>query len=133
VCFSSSPPSFTIHFVLTDLERSTLEIGYRVRRKLDIAGAGDNTVCTVRPQLQTADCQHFRELLQRSAEVAAQKRLAQLEKDIEETEALITKAQETMADPDVCGDYEKLSELSAEITRLEELLQGYYEQLDEML
>ena len=38
-----------------------------------------------------------------------------------------------MADPDICGDYEKLSELSAEITRLEQLLQEYYEQLDEML
>ncbi|MBP0981445.1 MAG: ABC-F family ATP-binding cassette domain-containing protein, partial [Oscillospiraceae bacterium] len=77
--------------------------------------------------------QYHRSKAQRSAEVAAQKRLAQLEKDIEDTEALITKTQETMADPDVCGDYEKLSELSAEITRLEQLLQEYYEQLDEML
>lgn len=77
--------------------------------------------------------QYYRSKAQRSAEVAAQKRLAQLEKDIEDTEALITETQERMAHPDVCGDYEKLSELSAEITRLEGVLGEYYRQLDEML
>ncbi len=77
--------------------------------------------------------QYYRSKAQRSAEVAAQKRLAQLEKDIEDTEVLITETQERMAHPDVCGDYEKLSELSAEITRLEGVLGEYYRQLDEML
>ena len=68
-----------------------------------------------------------------SEEEAVEDDFEEAVEDIEDTEALMTKTQEMMADPDICGDYEKLSELSAEITRLEQLLQEYYEQLDEML
>ena len=65
--------------------------------------------------------------------MAAEERLAQLEKDIVDTEALLEETQRLMSQPDIAADYEKLSQLSDEISRLQEVLQQYYEELDTML
>lgn len=86
-----------------------------------------------KPKQSEEKQQYYRSKAQRSAQVAAQKRLAQLEKDIVDTEALLEETQRLMSQPDIAADYEKLSQLSDEISRLQEVLQQYYEELDTML
>lgn len=63
---------------------------------------------------------------QQAAERKLANQIAKLEKQIEETEAAIAKADEDMA---ACGtDYSKAQEIFAEKTKLEEKLEGLYEQ-----
>lgn len=63
---------------------------------------------------------------QQAAERKLANKIAKLEKEIEETEAAIAKADEGMA---ACGtDYSKANEIFAEKTKLEEKLEGLYEE-----
>lgn len=63
---------------------------------------------------------------QQAAERKLANKIAKLEKEIEETEAAIAKADEDMA---ACGiDYSKANEIFAEKTKLEEKLEGLYEE-----
>jgi len=76
---------------------------------------------------------YYRSKAQRSAEIAAQKKLAKLESDIAETEALLESLQQQMSEPDIAGDFEKLTEISEKIAELEKQLEEYYSQWDEMV
>lgn len=67
---------------------------------------------------------------QQAAERKLANKIAKLEKEIEETEAAIVKADEDMA---ACGtDYSKANEIFAEKTKLEEKLEGLYEEWEEL-
>lgn len=67
---------------------------------------------------------------QQAAERKLANKIAKLEKEIEETEAAIAKADEDMA---ACGtDYSKANEIFAEKTKLEEKLEGLYEEWEEL-
>ena len=77
--------------------------------------------------------QYHKSKAQRSAEAAAKRRTAELEKLISETEEAITKAQESMADPKITSDFERLSAAAKELTALEEKLESYYFEWDELL
>lgn len=70
---------------------------------------------------------------QRSAEVAAKKRLERLELDIAQTEAALAETQQRLADPASGSDYETLSQLTRQIAELEAQLNGYYDEWDKLL
>ncbi len=75
----------------------------------------------------------YRSKAQRSAEVAAKRRMERLEQDIASTEAQLDELQQTLADPAVGGDYEQLSQLTQQIAALEVQLGGYYAEWDQLL
>jgi len=77
--------------------------------------------------------QYYRSKAQRSAEIAAQKKLAKLESDIANTEAMLAEQQEKLSDTDIAGDFQKLTEITQLIAQLETELNLYYEQWDEMV
>ncbi|MEA5136865.1 MAG: ABC-F family ATP-binding cassette domain-containing protein [Candidatus Fimivivens sp.] len=75
----------------------------------------------------------YRSKAQRSAEVAAKKRLERLEQDIATTEAALEEAQKQLADPEAGTNYERLTELTQRIADLEVELNGYYAEWDQLL
>ena len=75
----------------------------------------------------------YRSKAQRSAEVAAKKRLERLEQDIAEAEAQLEALQQSLTDPSVGGDYEQLALLTRQIAGLEVRLGGYYAEWDALL
>lgn len=75
----------------------------------------------------------YRSKAQRSAEVAAKKRLERLEQDIAITEAALEEAQKQLADPETGTNYERLSALTQQIADLEIELNGYYAEWDQLL
>ena len=77
--------------------------------------------------------QYYRSKAQRSAEVAAAKRLEKLEKDIAETEALLEEKQNQLSLPEIAADFEQLTAISNEIVELEAKLNEFYALWDEMI
>ena len=77
--------------------------------------------------------QYYRSKAQRSAEIAAAKKLEKLEKDIAETEMLIEEKQNQLSLPEISSDFEQLTAISNEIVELQEKLNDYYSQWDEMV
>lgn len=75
----------------------------------------------------------YRSKAQRSAEVAAKKRLERLEQDIAATEAALEETQQQLLDPAVGSDYERLSGLTQQIAELKVQLDDYYAQWDSLL
>ena len=65
--------------------------------------------------------------------VAAAKKLEKLEKDIAETEMLIEEKQNQLSLPEISSDFEQLTAISNEIVELQEKLNEYYSQWDEMV
>ncbi len=75
----------------------------------------------------------YRSKAQRSAEVAAKKRIERLERTIAAAEAQLEALQQALADPAVGGDYEQLSLITQQIAELEVLLGGHYAEWDALL
>ncbi len=75
----------------------------------------------------------YRSKAQRSAEVAAKKRLERLEQDIALTEAALQETQQMLSDPGAGNDYEKLTQLIQRIAELETQLNSFYTEWDQLI
>ena len=88
------------------------------------------TTATVAQPISDTKNDWLKQKEQQAAERKLANKIAKLEKEIEETEAAIAKADEDMA---ACGtDYSKANEIFAEKTKLEEKLEGLYEEWEEL-
>ena len=120
---------------MADGALQSFEGGFEEMQAQLAAGAPQEKIQAAETPGTDSDAQKafYRSKAQRSAEVAAKKRLERLEQDIASTEAHLEALQQTLADPAVGGDYEQLSQLTQQIAELETLLGGYYAQWDQLL
>lgn len=104
----------------------------RARNEAEKALQNPQKATTTAPAQPISDTKNdwLKQKEQQAAERKLANQIAKLEKEIEETEAAIAKADEDMA---ACGtDYSKANEIFAEKTKLEEKLEGLYEQWEDL-
>lgn len=81
-----------------------------------------------KPQAATNTNAHYRSKKQRSEEVAAKRRILQLEQEIHEAEVQIGLLEQKLSDPDYSSDYVELAKIAEELDNTRLLLEALYEE-----
>lgn len=120
---------------MADGEIESFEGGFEeMQAQLALRASQAKTILTENVKAEGNDSsEYYRSKAQRRAEVAAKKKLEQLEKDIASAEAELAELQDSLSDPSVSSDYEVLSQLTQRIAELEENMNNYYIQWDKLL
>lgn len=76
---------------------------------------------------------YYRSKAQRRAEAEQKRRTAELEAEIARLEAAVQEAQDQLAAPEAVSDFERLTELTEQISGYEQALEAAYQEWDRLL
>ncbi len=76
---------------------------------------------------------YYRSKAQRRAEVEQKRRIAQLEEEIARLEAAVQATQQALSDPQIGSDFERLTELTDQLSSQEQQLEACYQEWDMLL